>query len=64
MTIEMLNVATDANVPNTTIVIYHRQFAYSESFLVQVSWDIFFTKTYPDYNNNNDYYYVFTLAVL
>ena len=38
-TIEMLKVAT---VPNTvmTVVIYHREFAYTESFIVQVSWDI------------------------
>ena len=39
----MLNVAKD----NTTVVIYHRQFAYPESFIVQVSWDTFFTKTMP-----------------
>jgi hypothetical protein len=48
-TIKMLNVAI---VPNTTVIIYHRQFAYSESFIVQVSWDVFLTKAYPDYNNN------------
>ena len=44
----MLNVAI---VPDTTVIIYHRQFAYPESFIVQVSWDIiYFTKTL--YHNN------------
>ena len=30
------------NVSNTTVVVYHRQFAYPESFIVQVSWDTCF----------------------
>lgn len=52
--IGMLNVATD--VPNTTVVIYHRQFAYPESFIVRVSWDIFFYQNIPRLYHNNYVY--------